>query len=168
MALQSYVVGMLTNFDSLPLDRIHNMLKVQSIPQMTIHFSFSWLFLLYFGSAEFWALPWKSEEGNWWWSHYSTINWLNMPFCGMGCWGRGYHRCLYQTHHMIRHYSNYKGSLDDWSLRRSWRFGMGFIAGDNCRVGTLFGMICQWLGKHVSCRFAESVCWFTWVVWFCF
>ncbi len=44
MALQSYVVGMLTNFDSLPLDRIHNMLKVQSISQMTIAFSFSLLF----------------------------------------------------------------------------------------------------------------------------
>jgi anaphase-promoting complex subunit 2 len=38
---ESYVVGMLTNFDSLPLDRIHNMLKVQSISQMTIAFSFS-------------------------------------------------------------------------------------------------------------------------------
>lgn len=29
--LQSYVIGMLTNFDSLPLDRIHNMLKVSNI-----------------------------------------------------------------------------------------------------------------------------------------
>ncbi len=53
MALQSYVVGMLTNFDSLPLDRIHNMLKVQSISQMTIAFSFFMTFLLYFGSAEY-------------------------------------------------------------------------------------------------------------------
>jgi hypothetical protein len=168
VALQSYVVGMLTNFDSLPLDRIHNMLKVQSLSQMTIAFSFFMTFSLYFCSAEYWALPWKSEEGKW--SDLATpqsIDWT-CHSVGMVCWGRGYHRCLYQTHHMIRHYSNYKGSLDDWSLRRSWRFGMGFIAGDNCRVGTLFGMICQWLGKHVSCRFVESVCWFTWVVWFCF
>ena len=25
---ESYVIGMLTNFDALPLDRIHNMLKM--------------------------------------------------------------------------------------------------------------------------------------------